>query len=1309
MPTLVSTGQFTIVDVNDGPISNLTPPSELTSVVADSMGGWTRLSGALSNSSIVNNQVGPNGEYPRILRVVGDGTIIGWYTLWRYWFKVDISKAYVTYCWVRKRSATSTNLYLGWTNGANFVDTLAGVNDTNPYFIPAHNPAIADKWYLCVGVIWPSGYGSGDTGLAGVYDPYTGVRVYDGAEFRHNTGATQQYLRFGFYNNVTAQSSADGYDFLPVGTYCMDGTHPTKEAIMNTVPAAMTAALSKETYVFPANSDGSVPAASYTGSGTQIRVYQGAAELTYDGTGTAKGTWRIASTSATNITIGSITDSGTFATVADHSGVAAGTDTSTITYNIQGTTLTGASFTLVKTQTFAKAKGGVPGSNGVRTAVLDMYRWSATAPSTFPAGSSTYTWATGAFTAPATTNSWTLVPDLPVAGQTLYIARQIFTDTGTSATSSVTWNVSSSIAYSSAGVNGQRVGILELYQWAAVAPTTFPAGTSTYTWATGAFTAPGTPNSWSLTPGAPSTGQTLWATSVRVSNNDTTATSTVTWNSSTAYAVGYAGSNGQPGERGSKEFFATGGSWSDTTANTAISNAGLTKVLLDQVTISNGTSFAETRFWNGTAWATISQVINGNLLVNGTVGANALVAGTVLANVFNVGSTNFQLDGAAQGAGKGALFVKNGANTILTAGYLDGSTVGLSLKDAAGNIIMQTAAAAGGTTPTNTYNNAISNSNIAINASGQLTGIGTGANTIVDNTKVTVGGKNLLLGTASGAGWSGFTSRTGSTFTLTAASATETAYIYSPYFNMWGNQEITVSFESTENASILNRDFYVLPDNHATIGLLAQVFNKTTPSSTWQKYSFTFTTPSGWGTIQAPASVRFRMDHNGSTGGVSAAITIRNVKIELGNKATDWSLAPEDLVSVDLTNAPSSIRNSSITVDGNGILQGAGTSNVVVNNNAITVDLNGVLQGAGTSNVVVNNGAIAINGSGQITGIGGGVNTTVANNQITISSGNLNGIGTGSGTAVANDSVRSGGVNLVGNSGFLRHNGIIPTNWGLYNNGAPTVTATTSVQAGGLFGQNYYRVTSNAATTQQLGIYVVGNSSDSVKSWLPGQTYCISFWAKGSAGMLGKTMEGFYSNMGFTNGVALENPVVTANWQRYVFRGIPANNANTPVGELYISWNVTGTLASGSVLDITCPKVELGSQPSSWTPSPQDTLNQNVTIASNGTLSGAGGGQVSIGGLGYTGELNATNGANIETNLSGTFNATRVGTFFQNASISAAQIGSIALVGTLPDGTTPRFDVRTAASGQRIEMNHKVIKVYDSSNVLRVQLGDLSA
>lgn len=368
---------------------------------------------------------------------------------------------------------------------------------------------------------------------------------------------------------------------------------------------------------------------------------------------------------------------------------------------------------------------GTNGVNGTRTAILDVYQWATVAPTTFPSGTSTYTWATGQFSAPASLNSWTLAPSAPVTGQTLWVARTVYSDTATTATSEVTWNANTTRATGAAGTNGtstysatvyqqsasapatpvatastynfstsvltppagwsisqpattttptyacdytfsgapgatvtgtgswstpyieavagspgsngeyrdiiqlylssgtaptaptsipytfstntvgaqtggtagwsltrptatttplyvttalaatttpavavtlttwttpviaaqngtngQRVGILEVYQWATIAPTSYPSGTSTYTWATGVFTAPSTPNSWSLLPGAPTAGQTLWAISVSVSDNSISATSTATWNSSTVYAVGSAGNNGSPGSNG---------------------------------------------------------------------------------------------------------------------------------------------------------------------------------------------------------------------------------------------------------------------------------------------------------------------------------------------------------------------------------------------------------------------------------------------------------------------------------------------------------------------------------------------------------------------------------------------------------------------------------------------------------------------------------------------------------------------------------------------------------------------------------------
>lgn len=102
---------------------------------------------------------------------------------------------------------------------------------------------------------------------------------------------------------------------------------------------------------------------------------------------------------------------------------------------------------------------------------------------------------------------------------------------------------------------------------------------------------------------------------------------------------GEDGADGEAGPRGSRAFYGSASAWVDGTADATITAFGFTKVALDQVTLSNGTSWAETRFWSGSAWTAISAVINGNLLVNGTVGTDKLVARSITADkiVANVG------------------------------------------------------------------------------------------------------------------------------------------------------------------------------------------------------------------------------------------------------------------------------------------------------------------------------------------------------------------------------------------------------------------------------------------------------------------------------------------------------------------------------------------------------------------------------------------------------------------------------------------------------------------------------------------------
>ncbi len=86
--------------------------------------------------------------------------------------------------------------------------------------------------------------------------------------------------------------------------------------------------------------------------------------------------------------------------------------------------------------------GGADGINGDRTAVLDLYKWSASVPTSFPSGTSTYTWATAQFTNPGTLNGWSQTPTDPVAGQTLYLVRAIYADKLATATSAVSWPAS---------------------------------------------------------------------------------------------------------------------------------------------------------------------------------------------------------------------------------------------------------------------------------------------------------------------------------------------------------------------------------------------------------------------------------------------------------------------------------------------------------------------------------------------------------------------------------------------------------------------------------------------------------------------------------------------------------------------------------------------------------------------------------------------------------------------------------------------------------------------------------------------------
>lgn len=86
-----------------------------------------------------------------------------------------------------------------------------------------------------------------------------------------------------------------------------------------------------------------------------------------------------------------------------------------------------------------------------------------------------------------------------------------------------------------------------------------------------------------------------------------------------------------------------------------------------------------------------------------------------------------------------------------------------------------------------------------------------------------------------------------------------------------------------------------------------------------------------------------------------------------------------------------------------------------------------------------------------------------------------------------------------------------------------------------------------------------------------------------------------------------------------------------------------------------------------------------------------------------TAAAGATVGAEFGVNISGQITSANASTYIADAAIGSAQIGSIALVGT------SNFSVKSATAGARMEMDSRVIKIFDSNGTLRVKLGDLTA
>lgn len=123
--------------------------------------------------------------------------------------------------------------------------------------------------------------------------------------------------------------------------------------------------LSSESHNVPSSTSGVV--SSYTGSGTDILVYEGTTPLTASTSG-ANGTFSVGTPvldPAGAITPGAISYSGSYATVANHSAMSNSADVVSITYPITIKTAAGDTVTINKSQAITKSKAGSQGPSVV--------------------------------------------------------------------------------------------------------------------------------------------------------------------------------------------------------------------------------------------------------------------------------------------------------------------------------------------------------------------------------------------------------------------------------------------------------------------------------------------------------------------------------------------------------------------------------------------------------------------------------------------------------------------------------------------------------------------------------------------------------------------------------------------------------------------------------------------------------------------------------------------------------------------------------------------------------------------------------
>ena len=216
----------------------------------------------------------------------------------------------------------------------------------------------------------------------------------------------------------------------------------------------------------------------------------------------------------------------------------------------------------------------------------------------------------------------------------------------------------------------------------------------------------------------------------------------------------------------------------------------------------------------------------------------------------------------------------------------------------------------------------------------------------VDFDNLQIGGTNLLTGTATGKGWDyGAFLPSTREFVRTTTAISE-CFINTRYsVSLVNGETYTLSAYVKTNGYVGSIEFFVIDSGYA--GIINKEWFASEITSVFKRFVLTFTVPNN-GVDYSTTYIRF--DNNGSlVEGTDATLYIKDPKLEIGNKATAWSPAPED-----------GVKTTTVTIDADGMnVSTGGTVEFNTNNFEITPPDGGdqlFSVNASTKNLTAQNG-----------------------------------------------------------------------------------------------------------------------------------------------------------------------------------------------------------------------------------------------------------------------------------------------------------------------------------------------------------------